>query len=159
MKKLFVILFALLGMSVVEAAHEEKVQALVSQTEPPSGVVLEIATRQKNALDWALPEAQRLISMLRARFPDLPIAVVTHGNEQFALMKSQQQAKPKVHSLVQQLQAESNTELHVCGTLAEMKKVTPEEFPDYVDVAAEGPAQIKDYESLGYVRIRIRQHK
>jgi hypothetical protein len=40
--------------------------------------------------------------------------------------------------------------VHVCGTHAGWYGVTPEDFPDYVDVTTAGPAQINDYEAMGY---------
>ena len=44
-------------------------------------------------------------------------------------------------------------DVHVCGTHAGWFDVLPEDFPDYVDVAAAGPAQVNDYRALDYVLI------
>jgi len=49
----------------------------------------------------------------------------------------------------------NNIQLHVCGTYAAWNNVSEEEFPDYVDVTAAGPATINDYISLGYILIKI----
>ena len=40
--------------------------------------------------------------------------------------------------------------VHVCGTHASWRGKVDEDFPDYVDVAVSGPAQINDYQALGY---------
>ena len=80
---------------------------------------------------------------------------MTHGNEQFALKKSSNKKHKKVHSLTQQLVQKNNIQLHVCGTYAAWNNVSEEEFPDYVDVTAAGPATINDYISLGYILIKI----
>ncbi len=156
-KKWLLWLPALFLVGVAWADHERQVAQLVAASEAPPGVVFEIVSRQKDFLDWALPEARAMSRRLRQRFPELAIAVVSHGREQFALMQARQAQKPQVHSLVQALTGEENVDVHVCGTFAEMNDVAAEAFPDYVNVAAAGPAQINDYKKLGYVHIKIRR--
>lgn len=133
----------------------EEVEKLLALKEAPAGVVFEIVTGESNSLEWALPEMQNYIKELRAKFPDLEIAIVTHGDEQFALKKSNNNKHKKVHSITQQLVQKNNVPLHVCGTYAGWKGVSEEDFPDYVDVAAAGPATINDYISLGYILIKL----
>lgn len=133
----------------------EQVEEILKLKNPPSGIVFEIVTGESNSLEWALPETKSYIKELRARFPKLEIAIVTHGNEQFALKSNNNKKYKKVHSLTQQLVQKDNIPLHVCGTYAGWKGVSEEEFPDYVDVAAAGPATINDYISLGYILIKI----
>jgi len=137
------------------ADANEQIEEILSFKEAPAGVVFEIVTGESNSLEWALPETQNYIKELRARFPKLDIAIVTHGNEQFALQKSKQEKFNKVHSLTQQLTQKDNVPLHVCGTYAGWRGVSEEAFPDYVDVAAAGPATINDYIALGYTLIKI----
>ena len=36
-----------------------------------------------------------------------------------------------------------------------MHNVSPEDFPDYVDVAAHGPLQIQTYVDFGYLKVKI----
>lgn len=57
--------------------------------------------------------------------------------------------------MTQQLVTNDNVPLHVCGTHASWRNVGEDEFPDYVDVAAAGPATINDYIALGYTLIKI----
>ena len=133
----------------------KQVENILSLKQAPAGIVFEIVTGSANSLEWALPKTQKIIKRLRARFPKLDIAIVTHGNEQFALQTTNNKKYKKVHSLTQQLVQKDNVPLHVCGTYAGWKNVSEEEFPDYVDVAAEGPATINDYLSLGYILIKI----
>jgi intracellular sulfur oxidation DsrE/DsrF family protein len=120
----------------------------------PPGVVFEIATGGDDALEAILPPVQTMISRLRMRFADMPIAVVTHGREQFALQTTQQQREPKVHSITRALRDEGVT-VHVCGTFAGWRGLGAEDFPDYVDVSAAGPAQVNDYRALDFVVIKI----
>ena len=133
----------------------KQVKDILALQEAPAGIVFEIVTGAANSLEWALPEAQNYIKELRVRFPELDIAIVTHGNEQFALKSNNNKKYKKVHSLTQQLVQKDHVPLHVCGTYASWKNVSEEEFPDYVNVAAAGPATINDYVALGYILIKL----
>lgn len=143
------------SLSVFAENTDQQIEKIISLQDAPAGVVFEIVTGSANSLEWALPKAQKLITKLRARFPELDIAIVTHGDEQFALKTANNKKYQKVHSLTQQLVQKDHVLLQVCGTYAERKNVSEEEFPAYVNVAAEGPAAIADYVSLGYIRIKI----
>lgn len=146
----------LLFMQFANASDpNEQVEEILLLKEAPAGVVFEIVTGETNSLEWALPETQNYIKELRVRFPKLDIAIVTHGNEQFALQKTNDNKYKKVHSLTQQLAQKDHVPLHVCGTYAGWRGVSEEDFPDYVDVAAAGPATINDYIALGYILIKI----
>ncbi len=161
MKKNFALTIALIfanlffTTAIVFADSAEEVEEILSRQEAPTGIVFEVVTGTNNSLKWALPEIQDYIKEIRTRFPDIDIAIVTHGDEQFALKTSNNKKYKKVHSLTQQLVQKNNIQLHVCGTYAAMKNVEEEEFPDYVDVTAAGPATINDYVSLGYILIRL----
>ncbi|MBD3609539.1 MAG: DsrE family protein [Gammaproteobacteria bacterium] len=133
------------------ASDKEEVAAILKLDAAPEGVVFEIIARS-DGLSWAIPRISQHSEALREKFPGLPIAVVSHGNEQFALQTKFQQRNAKVHKQVQSL-TQSDIPLHVCGTFAGWRGVSEEEFPDYVDVAAEGPAQVRAYEELGYILV------
>ena len=150
-------LSSLLFSSLVQAStHASEIEKLLTQKEEPMGVVFEIVTGKSNSLDWALPLVKDYIGKLKKHFPEIDVAIVTHGNEQFALTSNKTKKQTKVHSLTQQLNKEG-VQLHVCGTHAEWKGLSPEDFPDYVDVATTGPAQINDYVAVGYKLIVISQ--
>jgi intracellular sulfur oxidation DsrE/DsrF family protein len=131
------------------------VDEVIAATQAPEGVVFEIVSSNDDLLRSLMPKVVKKIERLRKRFPDLPIAVVTHGTEQFALMSNHRAAEPRLHALVQTLVSEQHIDVHVCGTYAERHGFSPEDFPDYVNVSAEGPAQINDYRALGYVVIKL----
>jgi intracellular sulfur oxidation DsrE/DsrF family protein len=156
MRHLFSIcLFTLFSSFALATTHSEQVDSIIAKGIEPDGVVIEIVTGDPEGLRWALPEAKQSIEKLRTKFPDLDIAVVTHGREQFALQKKHKERFKKVHSLTESLVKDSGVNLHVCGTYAEWHNVAEEEFADYADVAAAGPAQINDYIKLGYTKILI----
>jgi intracellular sulfur oxidation DsrE/DsrF family protein len=153
-------LVVLLGwfMPAVAGAEDADaaVQAILDRDEPPAGVVFEIAVRDADALRWAVPKVRGYVNQLRRRHPGLDIAVVTHGREQFALQTDKRSDYGQVQAQVRSLVQDAGVPVHVCETNAARRDVHPEDFPDFITVAAAGPAQVNDYVSLGYVRIRLR---
>ena len=141
------------------AGSQQAVEKILQLEEEPAGVVFEIVTGDSEGLNWALPLTRNYIDKLRQRFPELHIAVVTHGQEQFALQKSASEEQQQVHQQVQSLMNEQNVPVHVCGTYAGWRGLSDEDFPDYVDVAAAGPAQVNDYLAIGYQKVVIRQQE
>lgn len=127
----------------------ESVEALLARDEAPTGVVFEIVEADEDALERILPEARRAIELLRARFPDIEFAVVSHGREEFALQARYQDEYAEIHRAVQSLVAD-DVPVYVCETHAGWYGVTAEDFPDYVDVAPTGPGQVRAYLDLGY---------
>jgi len=128
---------------------------VLARSSPPPGIVFEIAERDPRALDAALPWVKQAAQKLRARFPGLPMALVTHGQEMFVLQRHLKEASAAAHQLVQSLKRDDGVPVHVCETHAGWKGISPEAFPDYVDVAPSGPAQIRNYEALDYVRLVV----
>lgn len=133
----------------------QHVKNILSLKEAPTGIVFEIVTGAENSLKWALPQTKKFIVKLRQRFPGIDIAIVTHGSEQFSLTKKNDKKYKKIHSLTEQLTQQENIPLHVCGTHASWRDMDEEDFPDYVDVTAAGPATINDYVALGYILVKL----
>jgi intracellular sulfur oxidation DsrE/DsrF family protein len=155
MNRLFRILVLLMlpFSSLAKNASDTSVEALLQQQEAPPGVVFEVVSGDADTLEHIIPVIQSDVQRLRQRFPELDIAVVTHGNEQFALTSSEQQERRQLHKNVVDLVNNDKVQVHVCGTYAGWRGLTEEAFPDYVDVAAAGPAQINDYRKLGFILI------
>ena len=145
----------LTGAAIWSQSSATTVDQLLERTEAPPGVVFEIVTGDSTALRWAIPQVRKYIQQLRARFPDLPVAVVTHGREQFALQTKKQGKERELHQATQALIKDDGVPLHVCGTHADWFGVAPEDFPDYVDVAPQAPTQIYLYQELGYELVEI----
>ncbi len=151
------IFFSILLFSLsanAQAGNQQKVEQLLAQKNAPFGVVFEIVEGNDNALQWAIPVVNQYIRQLRERFPDIGLAVVSHGREQFGLMKDRQKENAQVHTAVQSLVA-SDVPVHVCGAHASWRGKTAADFPDYVDVTPAGPTEIRNYEAMGYVLIEI----
>ena len=122
---LSILVFCLLtSFSFSTYAKGTSLQTILAMPEAPEGVVIEIVTGDNAGLNWALPRAQDYIKQLRQRFPDLPIAIVTHGREQFALTKSNAKSHQAEHKMVQSLIQDSKVPVHVCGTYAGWRGLT-----------------------------------
>ena len=138
---------SLLGCTL---AWSNSVDSILNNKQAPAGVVFEIVSGESGLLSELLPSVKTDIKKLRDRFPKMPIAIVTHGTEQFDLMKEKRGEENQAHKVVEELVNSNDVDVHVCGTHAGWYGVTPEDFPDYVNVSATGPAQINDYVALGY---------
>lgn len=136
-------------------AAQNDIDRLLKLAKPPEGVVFEIVSGQDDALAWALPQVQLQAGRLRARFPDLPIAVVSHGREQFALTEANRERYPAVHSRVRAIR-EQNIDIQVCGTHASWRNLGVEDFPAYVDVVSTAPSAIAKYREFGYALVVLR---
>ena len=152
-KCLVALLLVLLALNVSAAT----VEGILAQQQPPEGVVFEIIEGSKKDLDWAIPQILDDTKRLRARFPGLPIAVVSHGREEFGLTREEADKRPEIHQIVRDLSNNLDVPVHVCATHASWYDVPPEAFPDYIEVSESGPAQINDYIALGYVLVIVRQ--
>ena len=149
-------LLLLWGTAIADTASE--VDAIIARKDAPLGVVFEIAQNRETALDGVALQVKQYAQRLRARFPQLKIALVSHGREQFSLLKNNEKYS-SVQSGVRELVKNQDIDVHVCGTHASWYEKHPEDFPDYIDVAPSGPVQINNYRELGYVLVVLRPAK
>lgn len=138
----------------VYAGFENEIITLIAGNKP-DGVLFEIVSGNNKALDTALPRITRAVKQLRKKWPDLDIVVVSHGKEQFALTRSNSKKHMATQQQVKDLTSRDNVNVHVCGAYAQLHNISEDEFPDYVDVSAHGPEQIRDYRMLGYRVIKL----
>ncbi|WP_018174490.1 DsrE family protein [Thioalkalivibrio sp. ALJ9] len=139
-----------------EASPSSEVEALLTQDELPDGVAFEIVENDRAALSALLPEIQANIRVLRQRDPDLPIAVVTHGAEQFTLTRAEAVAHGSLHAEIESLVMDDGVNVVVCGTFAGWRDLEPDAFPEHVEVATAAPDRLNDLEAAGYTVIRLR---
>ena len=149
-------IIGLLSLSFSSFAKDYTLKEILALQTAPDGVVIEIVTGDDAGLSWALPMTQKVVKKLRDRFKDLSIAIVTHGREQFSLTQKNQSSHQTEHNKVRSLIEDNNVQVHVCGTYAGWRGLSTEDFPDYVNVSAAGPAQINDYKALGYLLLVIK---
>lgn len=132
------------------------VEKILAANEAPDGVVFDIETLDAQALTKYAPYVRDQIQLIRQKYPDVDIAVVTHGTEEFALQK-QAKGQQSLHNLFDKLVQDEGVSVHVCGAVAGLKKLTQEDFPSFVSFSASGMAQLNDYKAIGYTVVPIRQ--
>ena len=143
-------------LSIAAAPAESEISFILAFKEEPVGVVFEIAQSREGALEWAAPRVKEYSHQLRARFPNLKLALVAHGREEFALLKNNEAKYPEIQNNIRSLVKEEDVPVHVCGTHAAWFQKYPEDFVEFIDVAPSGPAQINNYRSLGYVHVVLK---
>jgi len=151
-----ILIFLLFQAGIAQATPQDDINDILTLKQAPFGVVFEVVEGDDDALEWAMPAINTFVKQLRERFPDIGLAVVTHGSEQFGLMTSEQKEMPEVHKTVQSL-VSSDVPVHVCGTHASWYGKDANDFPDYVDVSPAGPTEISNYEDMGYTLVRVEQ--
>ncbi len=151
---------ALFGLAWASPALSTTVDLLLAQDKAPPGVVFEIVEHDAQALEWAVPLVAWETQRLRNKFPNLDIAVVTHGREMFALqITDKRNANHAMQTQLEQLVKTDKVAVHVCGTHAGWRGLDPEAFVGFVDVTPSAPAQINNYRELGFVVVRLRKPK
>lgn len=148
-------ILALLALSWSAFAAPLTLDALLARKTAPPGVVFEIVDRDPQALELALPWVKSAAQKLKTRFPGMPMALVTHGQEMFALQSGKRAQNETIHQIAQSLARDDGIPVHVCETYANRRGLATEDFPAYIDVAPEGPAQIRNYEALDYLRVVV----
>lgn len=148
------LLILMLCLPLAMHATPSPINELLQRETAPAGVVFEIVAADEAFLNLALPQIEQMTAQLRARFPDLPVAVVTHGGEQFALLSEAEDDNRAAHVSARALVGD-DVPVHICGTHASWRKLGTADFPDYVDVAPSGPARVRAYEAMGYELILL----
>lgn len=154
----FVMVF-LLASSVLPARAgaldaRAEIERLLARDPPPSGIVFDIMTADPDALNTLLPMVEGLVARVRAKSPATDLAVVSHGDEMFALKREEAFVHEQAHAAARRL-ADAKSPVYVCGAYAEMRKLPWEAFAPFVIVAASGPATVNDFRALGYAVVFI----
>ena len=141
---------------IVEDIHPQ-VEQLISANVEPEGVVFDIETLDSEALQSLTSYVLSQVDLVKKAYPDVDIAIVSHGAEEFALQTTAQNKYAEIHSLFNELVSSEGVSVHVCGAVGGLKQLTQEDFPDFVSYSASGMAQINDYKALGYSVIVIKE--
>lgn len=158
--RLFLIVFiAIHSVSANERPEElpelEEILAIIQGDTLPEGVIFTVYEYEEDALEWVVPRLSYYVDLLRAHSQNLPIAVVSHGDEILSLTNEQRTIYKNVHTALKQLVDVKAVSFHICGSYADYNGLTEQDFPDYIDVVPFGPAQISDYQSVGYQMIEL----
>ena len=136
-----------------ELPELEQINAIIKAEEAPPGVVFVTYEYDESALTWIIPRLVYYVTLIHQRFPDLAVAVVSHGEEMLSLTKENAEIYPEVHFDLETLVKELDVVFHVCGSFASLNDIAESDFPDIIDVVPFAPAQVSDYKSLDYVVI------
>lgn len=153
-KSLLFIAMCILSFSL-QARDKAVIDNILSMSNTPDGVVFElIGSEDSKYLPNALSKVEAYKTQLKKKFPNVEIAVVSHGAEQFELTTDNAKKQKKSHDLVKRITLD-DVPVHICATHASWRGVSGEDFPDYVTVSAQGPIQIKQYQELGYLLVVV----
>ena len=138
-----------------ELPEMEEVNKIIHENDKIEGVVFTVYESDESSLVYIMPRLLYYISLLKKKFNNLPIAVVSHGDEMLSLTLDNIDYYPEVHSNLKKMVTVFDVYFHVCGSFARLNDLDVQDFPDYVDVVPFGPSQISDYQSLDYKRIDL----
>ncbi|MDH5368912.1 MAG: DsrE family protein [Gammaproteobacteria bacterium] len=157
MKKIYfplVLVFSLL-LTACELSGEDGLKQILSSEQAPAGVVFDVATADKEGLNWVVPMVKSYSRQLRNKFPGVKLALVSHGAEQFQLTQSNIQRYINVHRKVKGLIDKEEIQFHICAYNASQSGVKRSAFVTYVDLVDRGPEQISKYQQQGYVVLSL----
>jgi intracellular sulfur oxidation DsrE/DsrF family protein len=149
------LLLLLISSAVMANYTHPSVNRLMQNNVEPVGVVFELVESDKSSWEWAAPMIQDLRMQLKEKYPEIEIAIVSHGREQFQLIKKRAESQKQAISILEDLVRKDNVNLHVCGTHSSWFDINPNSYLDIVDVTVSGPAKINDYINLGYQPIKL----
>ena len=151
----FITLLLLVNSVVMADYTHPSVNQLIQANNDPEGVVFELIESDKDTWKWAAPMIRDLRKQLREKYPNIDIAVVSHGQEQFQLLKKRVERQKNSISILKDLVQRSDVNLHVCGAHSSWFNIPADNYIYIVDVADSGPAKINDYINLGYQLIEL----
>ena len=155
MVKFKILLLLLISSTVMANYTHPSVNRLIQANDEPVGVVFELIESDKSTWTWAAPMIKDLKDQLKEKYPDIEIAVVSHGREQFQLIKKRAKRQKAAILILEDLVLKEAVNLHVCGTHSSWYDIPESSYIDIVDVAVSGPAKINDYINLGYQPIQL----
>ncbi len=123
---------------------------MIISGEEPGGIVFLVMEYDEEALYWVLPRVTRYAQQLRDKWNDLPISILSHGDEMFSLLEEFKSLNKKLHQSIKELAKNYDVVFQVCGSYASFSDIDASEFPDYIDVVPSAPAEITNYRQMEY---------
>ena len=152
-KHITILLLALFTLSC-QTGNLKTVDTVLQMQTPPTGVVFDIDEWDHDALTWAIPAIQKDIKRLRKQFPDIKLAVVSHGEEEFALMMRSKGIFPNVHKNVKKL-IDDDVKVFVCAGHALMNGQSETSFVDFIETVPAGADKVAQYMRSGYIYLPV----
>lgn len=138
-----------------ETPELDEILYLINDSEDLQGVLLHTREYDEDAYMWVAPRLEYYISLLRGRYPGIPLIVISHGDEMRSLIKSNMINYPNIHQTIQQIVEKYQVDFQVCGAFAAYSGIDASEFPDYIQVIPSAPAAFTDHRELGFDLIEI----
>ena len=152
---LLLLLIVTLFSHTVKANDKTDIDKILTMTTAPNGVVFELIGQENSTyLPTALTKIQAYKNQLKNKFPKIKVAVVSHGSEQFELTTNNATKEKKAHQLVKRITA-ADVPVHICEGHASWRQIKAKDFPSYITPSASGPAQIRQYQSQGYLLVIV----
>ena len=155
MKRVTIGCLLFLFFSGIHASEKEAIAKLMALEKAPAGVAFEIVGGDSTSLEAALVRAQHYSMQVKQRFADTQFVILSHGLEQFSLLKKNEAENKQLHQRVQRLVKDDNIPVQVCGSFADMLKIDSRDFQSFVQVVDSGPLQLQTYQEQGYVVIEM----
>jgi len=138
-----------------ELPEIEELNQILDGKNKIEGIVFTIYESDESSLTNIVPRLLYYVSLIKNKFKDLPIAVVSHGDEMLVLTIENSDYYPEVHENVKKMVNLFDVYFHVCGSFARLNDLEIQDFPDYIDVVPFGPSQINDYQSLDFKIVEL----
>lgn len=140
---------------LVSAAESDVINAILAADKAPLGVVFEMAGGDADSLSAAIKRSDGYRQKLKIRYPRLKFVVLTHGLEQFTLLKENQTEYPQLHQQVASLVNNAKVPVQVCGSFADMMGVDAKDFVPSVSVVDAAPMSLEEYIEKGYLVVEM----
>lgn len=160
MRCILALLLFLCGAALADSAAdiERPEQSIIDRIlagQQPQGVLLLVMEDDEEALRWVLPRVVAYTRQLRARWPELPIVLLSHGDEMFSLVSAARNLYPEIHAAARRLVSEHRVHFQLCGAFAAMSEIAASDFPEYLDVIPSAPAEIENYRLLEFAIVNL----
>ena len=134
-----------------------QIEDILTLKEEPPGVVFELIESTGYAWTWAAPKIRGYVLQLREKFPNIDLAIVSHGREQFALTKKSASSIVEEVSILKDMNKKDSVDINICGTHSQWLNVSRENYLPFINVAESGPALINDYKNLGFIVVLLEE--
>jgi len=134
-----------------------QIEDILTLNEEPPGVVFELIESTGYAWTWAAPKIRSYVSQLREKFPNIDLAIVSHGREQFSLTKKSTSSITEEVSILHNINKKDSVDISVCGSHSQWFNVSRENYLPFINVAESGPALINDYKNLGFIVVLLEE--
>jgi intracellular sulfur oxidation DsrE/DsrF family protein len=138
-----------------ETPELDEILYLLNAEESSPGVLLHTREHDEDAYIWVAPRLEYYVTLLRERYPEIPLVVISHGDEMTSLTVDNKMNYPGIHQVIRRLVNEYQVEFQVCASFATYSDIDVSDFPDYIQVIPSAPAAFTDYRALGFDLIEI----